>query len=719
MKRCFRWIIGLLFVLAVSIYVLLVTLPLLFNPNDHKGLISDLVRAQTGMVLLINGDIQLQISPGLQVTCTLSKVHLAGNTLFQNGTFINSEEAKIELSLWPLLLQRRLQMSDIMADGITLNILRSKDGRGNWENITRDSAPVKEAAGVMESSREQRFPSLIRFLPGLTGLDLGKVQLSRINVRYDNRQSDRIILLKDLKIKSGRIRDEGQFPFEAEFILLLGNKDAIMHSGDMTIQGNGTLFWQQAHLLLEDFRMKGLLKGRSLPKRGVKVAFSTNSDLYLQQQKISIKDFSLSHDTATLQGSGTLEDLSSPRFNLSLRLPECPPESILKQWQAALPILQDAEPFSLVSAELLVKGDMELAEISDLTIMVDETRFTGSIKVKDVRNPAYEAILHANYLDLDRYSPPKAEVPPETEVEQTTATLITDGLQAEPAPPVIPVHFLRSLPLQLDLQLDSLKVGGAELSQVQIMLSGDDGVIQVAPLTARLYGGSMKVEATLDVTGDLPQLHLKPSINQVQLAPLFQGMIGRKEVTGMALIQGDIRSSGLSRQDLLNHLNGTLQVEILNGEMKAVTIMPVIRTTLALQRKEAAPPLTGDGATGFDRLTGTGIFEDGILHTDDLMAASESMQMTGAGEIDLARSLVDFLLNISLSPDLVQDKELGLTDLGGRIIPYTIFGPFTDLQQKADIEKVLPTESRKEPLKKLKEQAVAAPEQKKQKIKGD
>jgi hypothetical protein len=95
------------------------------------------------------------------------------------------------------------------------------------------------------------------------------------------------------------------------------------------------------------------------------------------------------------------------------------------------------------------------------------------------------------------------------------------------------------------------------------------------------------------------------------------------------------------------------------------------------------------------------------------------MQMTGAGEIDLARRQIDFLLNISPSPDLDRDKEWGLNDLGGRIIPYKIFGPFTDLKQEADIEKLLPTESRQEPLKKLDEQAEAAPAQKKQETKGD
>lgn len=716
MKRCFRWIMGLLLVLAVSIYLLIVALPFLINPNDHKGLLSDLVRAQTGRELVIGGDIQLQVSPGLHVSCALTKVRLMGTALFPNSTFIEGEEAKLELSLWPLLLQRRLHMTSIMADGVTLNLLRTKEGTGNWKNLVHHPAPVQEATGETPApTTRQRLSSLTRFLPVLTGLDLGKVHLSRMNVRYDNRQADRVTILKDLKIRSGRIREEGQFPFEAAFNLLLDKKNAIIRSGDMTMQGNGTLFLQDPHLLLEDFRMKGVFKGRDLPKRGLKVAFSTNSDLHLRQQKMTIKDFSLIYEDATLQGSGTLEDLSSPRFNLSLRLPACSPESILKELQTALPILQAAEPFTRVSAEMLVKGDMELADISDLTITADVTRVTGSIKIKDLRNPAYEAIMHANHLDLDRYVPPRREAPPETDEEQPTIA----GPQAETAPPLIPVRFLRSLPLQLDLQLDSMKVGGAKLAQAQITLSGHEGIIEVAPLTARLYGGSMEVEATLDVTGDLPRLHLRPSIKKVQLGPLLQDMTGREEVTGTAFIQADVQSSGLSREELMNHINGTLRCELLNGEIQAVTILPVIRRTLALHRKEETAPLTGDGTTRFVRLTGTGIFEDGILYNDDLMAASETMQITGGGEIDLARRDVDFLLNISLSPVLDGEEGRGLTGIDGRIIPYKIFGPFTDLQQEADLEKILPAESRPEPLKEVEKPAEAAPVHKKQQTKGD
>ncbi|MDD3815291.1 MAG: AsmA family protein [Desulfocapsaceae bacterium] len=701
MKICLRWFIAFLLILAFSSFLLILALPFLFTPNEHKAFIIDLVREQTGRELSIAGGLQLTISPGLNMTFALEKVRLGNNAPFANSTFFESEQAKIELSIWPYLLQRRLYMTSIIVDGATLNLIRNKEGMSNWQNMANPSIKADESPKDKTTAAEskQKQPSLTGFLPHVTGLDFGKLNLTHVNVRFDNRQTDKIIVLKDLKIRTGRLMEKEQFPFETAFNLTLDNKDqdkpVIIRSGDIVMQGNATLFLQDPHLLLEDLRMETTVKGKTLPKRGLKFFVAGNSDIQLRQQKITLKDFSLTHEGMRLQGHGTLEDISSPRFNLSLKIPEYSPKSILKQLKSSLPILQNTDPFTHLRAEMQVKGDMERAEITDLTVMLDETAITGSIQINDIRNhPAYAASIHINHLDLDRYAPPKKEAAPVSREEQEE--FVAEGVQLEAAAPIIPVHFLQDLLLQLDLQLDSVTVGGAELSQVQIRITGQDGKIQLVPLTAHLYDGSIKIEASIDVTGDIPQLQIKPYINKIQLGPLFLDMTGKAEISGTALIQADINSSGLSREELLNHINGTMQFELLNGEIKPVTILHVIKTTLAAQQKQETPPVTDGEATRFVRLTGTGIFKDGVLYNEDLMAASEIMQMTGAGELELARQQIDLKLNISLLPSYL-DEDSELSGFSGRIIPYKIFGPISDLSQEADVITILRTETWKEP----------------------
>jgi len=713
MRRCVRWIIGVILALTVSIYLLILALPHLLSPNDYKTLITELVREKTGRELLIQGDIQLQISPGLDVTLALGKVRLANNALFPNSTFVESEQATMGLSLRPLLLQRRLQMAGITLEGVTLNLLRTKEGLGNWEPLAESPEPTAEAAGETTAvNRGQILPLLQKLVPEGTELDLGRIQLTHASVRYDNRQTGRLIIIKDLKIKTGHLKENGQFPFEAAFNLSHDNKradkPAIIRSGDMTMQGNATLFLTDPRLLIEALRVKGSLKGQSLPKRGLRVVFSTNSDIQLRPQKVTIKDFSLSHDDISLRGSGTLEDFSSPRFLLSLKVPAGSPRSLLRQLDPSLPILLDTDALSQVSAGLLVKGAMEEVEITDLTVKFDETTITGAIKIRDRINPAYEARIHINHLDLDRYGREKTEALPETEGQQLLA--VSNEEQSEASPPIVPVSFLKTLRLQLDLQVDSLKMSGAQLSQVQLRLAGKDGLLQLEPLTAGLYDGGMKLKARMDVTGDVPLIQVNQTINKVRLGPLFRDMSGREDVTGTAHIETDINTRGLSRQELISHLNGTMQFELLNGEIRLLPILQVIRTTAALYRArgETRPAVTSDTAaegTGFVRLSGTGIIEDGILYNNDLMAASELMQLTGAGEIDLGRGLSDLTLKVFLAPDLVDDEEMGLSEFGTAPIPYTIVGPFSDLRQKADVEEVLSWEREKQPLQALPEHA--------------
>jgi len=422
--------------------------------------------------------------------------------------------------------------------------------------------------------------------------------------------------------------------------------------------------------------MDATLKGKSLPKRGMKIGLTTNSDIHLREQKVAIKDFSLSQDNAVLQGKGTVENFTNPQVTLALKIPECSPQSILKQIKTTLPLVQNKDACTLVSGNMLVKGNRDLIELTELTMLLDATTATGTVTIKDVQQkPAYEAAIHLNQLDLDRYS----------------------GKSAAKSPG-IPVQLLDDLLLQLDLQLDSLKIGGAALSQVQIKLNGKDGVIQLAPLTANGYDGTIKLDTRLDVTGDVPQIQLKPRINKVKLKQLYQDMTGQEDVAGTAFLNADLTTSGLDLDDLLQHMNGTLRLEILNGNLKAFPVRQQIDTTLtaatAPPNEPPAQTTQDDKGTEFSQMTGTALIKEGILSNDDLTLTSETMQIHGGGTIDLTGRQVDFMLSVSvpLETPLNKNREPGESN-ALTVVPYKISGPYSALTQAADVTQFLPPEA--------------------------
>lgn len=698
MIRLVRWLAGLLFIASVSIYVLLLTLPVFFNPNDYKDQLIELVEKKTGRQIEIEGDIQVRISPWLDATCTLGKIRLAGNALFPNSTCIASEQARTELSILPLLLQRRLHMETVVLDGVTVNLIRNKEGMDNWQPISdppaeQDQPPGATTAGPSLEDTPSK-PLLTRLLLGISGIDVGGLHLNHVNARYDNRLTNTIILLRDLQIKTGRLRENIPFPLEADFHLTLdshGKKTNSSRSGDITMQGNATLFWQERRLLLEDLRLATTLRGKALPKRGLKIDVTTNSSIDLPEQKITVKDFSLTHENATLRGSGMVENFDSPHWSMALKIPECSPQSILKQMQTTRSLVRNDKAFSLLSGNLDIKGGKELVEITSLTMTIDETTLTGTLKIEDLDTPAFVAAIHVDQLDLGRYG----------DRDSATGTKKTVEAKSRPtnnAPPLIPAPFLHDILLQLDLQLDSLKIGGAALSQVQIKLDNKDGVLQL-PLTANLYDGNLKLEARIDASRDVPTLQIKPRVNKVKLAPLFQDMTGSERVTGTATLQADLNTSGKHLDDLWQQMNGTLRLEILNGKFMAFPIREQIEAALAPPQNEAQPATAVSvETTGFSRLSATAVIEDGVLYNDDLRATSEEMEINGAGDIHLSQGQTDFVLKVALPSALFAGYELNLPESGAAIIvPYTISGPFSELTQQADVVQFLPPKTEPAP----------------------
>lgn len=688
MMKLVRWLAGLLFIASVFVYVLLLALPVFFDPNDYKDQLVTLVEKKTGRQMEIEGDIQLRVSPWLDATCTLGKTRLSGNALFPNSTCIASEQVRMELSILPLLLFRRLQMENVVLDGVTINLIRSKEGMNNWQPLPDASPEQDQAAGaaapVSPPKETQARPLFTRMLLGISGIDVNGLHLNHVNARYDNRLTNTIILVRDLQIRTGRLRDHIPFPVEANFHLTLdrhGNKTNSSRSGDITMQGNATLFWRERHFLLEDFRLQTTLRGKGLPKRGLRVVATTSSSIHLPQQKITVENFSMTHENATLKGSGTLENFHTPRWSLDLTIPECSPRSILDQLPATRPLLDNDQAFTLLRGSLAIQGNPERLELTDLNLTVDETTLTGNLTRQVQEPPALIATIHANRLDLDRYgaAPPKESAQTENQPPSTDL-------------PLIPTDLLRNLLLQVDLQFDSLKVGGATLAPARVKLDGKNGLLQPA-LTAILYSGTLKLETRLDVTGNIPTLQIKPRLDKIRLGPLFADMTGKEDVTGIATFQADLGTSGNRIEELLQGMRGSTKLEILNGRFSAFPIREKIEEALtAAQPRTQAPADICVEPTIFDHLSATAVIEDGVLHNHDLRATSKEMEINGTGEIDLVQGLADFALKVALPTPLFPDRGFDFTGSDATVvIPCTISGPLTDLRQHIDVDRLIPS----------------------------
>ncbi len=150
MIRAMKWIGGFVLLVLVLFAGLIILLPKLIDPNVYKDKISDLVYDNSGYRIEIPGDINLHVSPRLDVLFSLGQVRVLSAPGFTEDTLVSSEEARVELSLLPLLREKRLVIQGIQLHGGYCYLVRNKAGKGNWE------LPATKSVSPSSSSKINR-----------------------------------------------------------------------------------------------------------------------------------------------------------------------------------------------------------------------------------------------------------------------------------------------------------------------------------------------------------------------------------------------------------------------------------------------------------------------------------------------------------------------------------------------------------------------------------
>ena len=124
-------LIGLVAGAAVLLFVIaIVAVTMLFDPNDYKEEISAAVEQSTGRQLTLDGDLELDIFPGIRIA--LGEAALSNAEGFGAEPFAQIDGASLAVGLMPLL-SRRLEIGEARLEGLVLNLERSAAGDSNWQ----------------------------------------------------------------------------------------------------------------------------------------------------------------------------------------------------------------------------------------------------------------------------------------------------------------------------------------------------------------------------------------------------------------------------------------------------------------------------------------------------------------------------------------------------------------------------------------------------------
>ena len=310
------------------------------------------------------------------------------------------------------------------------------------------------------------------------------------------------------------------------------------------------------------------------------------------------------------------------------------------KWNLELTTGAEGRPIRWSGNATLAYGSTT-AHLSGLDARIDDSTVRGNAAVTNLTTGAMNFDLSIDHVDLDRYlgSGPKKAAP--------QAPAGAGARQQEPTE--LPTSALKTLQLNGKLAIGAATIYGMRLSQVDVGLTANGGVLHIAPATASLYGGTSKGEITLDAHGAVPALHLDESLAGIDVQPLLEDFAKLNRVSGRGNVTMNVTAHGNTTAAMMSSLGGKATASLANGAIQGIDLWSAINSAVALAQRRPLPATGGGGnSTRFDAFKASADLSNGVATTKDLVIASGNLRVTGQGTANLITQALDYRVNAAI-----------------------------------------------------------------------
>jgi AsmA protein len=627
MNKAIKWIIIVAGGLIALLIIALLIVPSFVDLQSYKPKIEKMVSEATGRPFSIGGDIDLSLFPW--VGFSSSDIHLGNPQGFAEKDLASLKHIEVRVKLIPLI-SKDIQVKRFILEEPRIVLEKSKTGGANWEGIGKKSA---EAAPKPEKE-ETPGPAAGEGLP-IAGLAVGEFAVTKGSLIWIDHSkgerkevSDLNLTLKDVSL-------------DRPIQLVLS---AILDGQSVELKGNlGPLGKEPGKGTMPvDLSIKAL-KGLELDLKGKLV------------------------DPATKQ-----------QFDLALQISPFSPRKLMSALGQDFPV-KTADPNALnkVAFKAQLKGNPKNVSISDGSLQLDESNLAFSMKAKDFTRPDLAFDLNLDQIDLDRYLPPASEKKTGAQMEGKKPS--SDQRRKTDYTP------LRKLVLDGKIRIGTLKAHGAKVQDIYLKVSAKNGLINLDPLTLKLYQGDVSSKGALDVRQDVPKSNMALQAKGIQVSPLLRDVLEKDFLEGTVKADMNIAMAGDDPEKIKNSLNGKGDILFNDGAVVGIDLAGMVRNAKAafgLAEKGEKKP-----RTDFSELHSPFTITKGVVDTRQTRLTSPLLRVLAAGKANLVRESLDFRVEPKFVGTL---KGQGDTQQrGGVTVPVLVTGTFSSPKFRPDLEGML------------------------------
>jgi AsmA protein len=671
--KALKWVgLALLAVLVVAVVAISVV-AWRFDPAWAKQKLTQTLYEQKQRTLRIDGDLALSFFPSVGVT--VGKASLSEHGSLQE--FASIEHARASVRVLPLLA-RQVVVDHIQLDGARAHIVRGKDGRFNFDDLLSG-----EQEGKTSATPPQGKP---------IAFDVAGVAITRSAVVFQDDRAGRVIQLRDVSVKTGRLSQAASGPLEVAFTV---DSPQPQLTAAFTLAGNYSYDLARKQYAVEklDLKVKGKLGADALdasfdvPRiawagdRASGPGATGNLRLTGQDRQVDVK-----LDMSPIDGTASALKIGNVAAQWTLKR-----GPLASQGKTAGPMQVDLDARLLAAPKLT--GELQIAHPQlpmkqlklplDASARVDwgksqaagnfSTRLEDSAvqckwQVTSFSPLAAGVDLAIDKLDIDRYLP------------QAAPAQAAPAPAAKPGPaPAAPIDFsfLRGLDLKGAVRIGALQARNLKFSNVSGQLAVNKGRLDLNPLSANLYGGNLAGSMSAQADGN--RVALKQTMNNVAIGPLIRDYAHKDILEGHGQIALDVSTAGNSVTAMRQSLNGSARVSLRDGAVKGIDLAKTLRQAKAMLaggKQDAVVAANKAEKTDFTEMSASLRIANGVARNDDLSAKSPFLRVAGAGTIDLVHEQLDYVAKVTVVASAKGQEGKELADLNGLTIPVRLTGPY-------------------------------------------
>ena len=623
--KALKWLLIIGGGLVALVIAALLLIPLFVDVNQYKPEIEKQVASATGRPFAIKGDLHLSLFPWAGVS--FSDLHLGSPQGFTEKDLLFVKSFDVRMKLLPLL-SKNVQVERFVIEGPKIVLEKNKDGRANWEGLGK---PAEKGAPKPGPQAAPKGP--VEGLP-LKSLAVGEFAVRKGALLYIDHSSGSRKEISDLNLELKDVSLDNPI----RFVL-----SALMDKMSLSVEGKiGPV-------------------GKDLGKGKVPLDVSVTA---FKEMTMNLK--------------GNVENLmAAPKFDLALATNAFSPRKVFDAMGTAFPVkTADQAALSRVSLKSKIKGTTENVSLSEGMLELDESKLVFSAAAKDFSKPDLAFDLNLDKINLDRYLPP----PSEKEEGEAKAK---EGKPAEAKK--TDYTPLRKMVLDGKVRVGMLTAKGLKIQDIQLKVTGRNGVFHLDPLLANLYQGNISAKAAMDVRQDIPRTNMDFQTKSVQAGPLLQDLLKKDFLEGTANANASISMAGDEPEQIKKTLNGKGQFLFTDGAIKGIDLANMVRnvtSSFGLGQQGAEKP-----RTDFSELDAPFTITNGLVDTQGTSLASPLIRVLATGKANLVDESLDFRVEPKFVGTL---KGQGDTkERSGVTVPVLVKGTFNSPSFQPDLKGML------------------------------